>query len=362
MHIAVDGSFWGGQERGVAIATRRLWSSFLQRTHPSRTTVFAPASLKPLMPSASLVPVGPLRGASKLAWQHLILPRLLHEQGVDLLYCPCYTAPLAVSCRLIITVHDLIAWTHPQLAGWKNALHLRLLIGHGARRAEAVCVPTEYVRRSVVDRFNILPNKVFVVPWGVDADITPLPGHSAAQQVFQQFGVDEPFILFCGCVEAKKNLQSVIRASAEAGILLLIVGPWISSSSTILFDASRATGSRWRYLGYVSAADLGALYSAATALIFPSETEGFGLPPIEAMHCGCPVIASNAPALLEVCGGAAIHVPHWDTPTLAASLHAVATNLDLRESLVTRGLARAAHFSWATAVDCFAEAVHYAQR
>lgn len=358
----MDGSFWGGQERGVAIATRRLWFAFLHRVTSPRVTVFAPAAFTPQMPQASLKPVGPLTGATRFAWQQIVLPVLVRQQRVDLLHCPCYTAPVAVSCRLVITVHDLIAWTHPSLAGWRNALHFRLLLGHGVRRANAVCVPTDFVRRSVIDQFGIPPKKVFVVPWGVDDEITPLFKDDAVREVSRRFDVHEPFILFCGCVEAKKNLKAAIWASNEAGLLLLVVGPRIPRSGSVCPEESRTAGGRCRYLGYVSTPDLSALYSAATALVIPSYVEGFGLPAIEAMRCGCPVIASNAPALLEVCGGAAIHVPARDTSALAAALRALAISRALRESLAARGTGRASKFNWATAIDRFNEALYYAGR
>jgi glycosyltransferase involved in cell wall biosynthesis len=361
MHIGVDGSFWGGQERGVAVATRRLWTSYLERTPTQRVTVFASGVHASEMPNASLMPVGPLTPISRIAWQQVILPALGREQGVELLHCPCYTAPLALSCKFVVTVHDLIAWTHPRLAGWRNALHFRLLVGRGIRRAGAVCVPSEFIRRSVIDYFGIPRGKVFVVPWGVDMEIARAPRDIATATVRQRFNVTEPFVLFCGCIEPKKNLSVAIRACAEAGLLLLVVGPPVRASHGVLSAEGRASQRCWRYLGYVTPSDLSALYSAATALVFPSYTEGFGLPTVEAMSCGCPVIASDAPALREVCGGAAIHVPPCDVSALVASLCAVSTDCALRDSLVERGIARSGHFNWANAVDSFSEALHYAE-
>jgi glycosyltransferase involved in cell wall biosynthesis len=360
MHIAVDGSSWGGQERGVAVAARRLWSAFLKYEPPRQATVFASESHRSQMPRATVFPVGPLSGARKIAWQQCVLPGLVRKQDVDILHCPCYTAPVAAACRLVITVHDLIAWTNPALAGWKNALHLRLLVGHGVRRANAVCVPTDFVRRCVIEQFAIPARKVFVVPWGVDADISPLASDQAADQVWRRFGIDEPYILFCGCIEAKKNLQTAVQASAEAGILLLIAGPWISGSRSVLSEKS-CGGGRWSYLGYVSPSDLGALYSAAVALVAPSYVEGFGLSAVEAMRCGCPVVASDCPALREVCGRAAIHVPYHHIPGFASSLRALAGDRVLRDDLIARGTARAAFFNWAAASARFAEAIHYAE-
>jgi glycosyltransferase involved in cell wall biosynthesis len=358
MHIAVDGSFWGGQERGVAAATRRLWSAYLERASPRDVTIFAPAAQVPAIPRAAHVRIGPLSGGPRILWQHFVLPRLLRKRGVELLHCPCYTMPLSAPCGVVLTVHDLIVWTHPRLAGWRNTLHFRLLVGNSIRRAKAICVPTETVRRAVINRFDVAGGKVFVVPWGVDAGIIPRTGEDAVTAVRYRFGIDEPFVLFCGCIEAKKNVQAAIRTAAEAGVLLLLVGPWIAGSRAELPE--RSADGRWRYLGHVTAAELSGLYSAATALLLPSFVEGFGLPAVEAMRCGCPVIASTDLALREVCGGAAMHVPPHDANAWATALRVLLSDRALRDDLSLRGRERAAQFTWANAADRFAEALHSA--
>jgi glycosyltransferase involved in cell wall biosynthesis len=360
MHIAVDGSGWGGQERGVAAAGRRLWSSYLEFARPPQVTIFAPSSLRTLLRAASYVEVGTLSKAKRLTWQQCVLPLLVRRRGIELLHCPSYTAPIAKPCRSIVTVHDLIAWTHPRLVGWRNALHLRSIASRGIRDADAICVPTDIVRRSLVDRFDVPASKVFVVPWGVDAELNPVPRPAAEREISRRFNVDEPFALFCGCIERKKNLAMAMQACADVGILLLIVGPWVSGSSAVMRECSREAGARWRYLGYVSASELGALYSTAAALVYPSFVEGFGLPTIEAMRCGCPVVASDDAALREVCGGAALHLPASNRGAWATALRAASGDHALRADLRGRGLERAARFTWSATVDRFAEAVRHA--
>ena len=357
--IAVDGSFWGGQERGVAVSTRQLWRALLERPLASRATVFAPSAPAWEADRTSHVAVGPLSGARRVFWQQLVLPVLLRARGIDLLHCPCYTAPLAASCRLVVTVHDLIAWTHPDHAGRANALHLRTMVAASVRRAHAITVPTDVVRRAVIDHFGVSSSKIFVVPWGVDAEIVAWPREDAAREVREQFGVDEPFVMFCGCIERKKNLSAALHAAADAGLPLLVVGPWLRGSAAMVANTGQA---RWRYLGYVPARTLGALYSAATVLVLPSHVEGFGIPAIEAMRCRCPVITSATPALEEVCGGAALHVAASDAAGLAGAINAVRSDHTLRHSLVARGVERAAHFTWAAAVDRFSDALAHAGR
>jgi glycosyltransferase involved in cell wall biosynthesis len=362
MHIGVDGSIWGGQERGVAVSTRRLWSSYLQQTAKPHVTIFAAAGHEQQMPEASFVAVGPLSPLPRIAWQQLVLPRLVREKDIEILHCPGYTAPVTANCRVVVTVHDLIVWTHPQLVSWRNIVHFRVLVGRSIRRAEAICVPTDFVRRMIIERFGISPRKVFVVPWGVNAELPVWSRETALSEVERRFGVNDPFVLFCGCIERKKNLETAIQACAQAGLRLLIVGPSIAGSSRLLSHADQSTSSHWNYLGYVSSSDLSALYSAAEALIAPSYVEGFGLPAIEAMSLGCPVVAADFPVFREVCGAAALYAPCSDSAALARVLQSLVTDRALRNSLAERGRAHAQNFTWTNSVSRFSEALHYAAR
>ena len=362
MHIAVDGSSWGGRERGVAVATRRLWSAFLDNELAAKVTTFAPESCANSVSKGSMFHVGPLKGMRKLVWQQLELPIWLLRKRVDLLFNPCYTVPVAGRCRTVVFVHDLIALTHRDLVGWQNAVHLRVALGRSIRQASAVCVPTEFVRAQVIARFGVPPSGVFVVPWGVDCEIEPVAGSEAQQQVRKRFGIDHPFVLFCGCIEAKKNLECAKRGCAMAGLPLVAVGPWIGASRAVVGRLDPGLRRAWRYTGYVSAAELSALYSCATALVLTSHTEGFGLPAVEAMRCGCPVIATDAPAVREVCGGAAIHFDPRDAAQLCRALRDVAASRMLRTELSCRGIARATELTWHRAAAQFREAINYAYR
>lgn len=344
----------------MAVSTRRLWSSYLQQTSKPHVTIFAAAGHEQQMPCASFVPVGPLSPLPRIAWQQFVLPRLVRDRGIELLHCPNYTAPLRSNCRVILTVHDLIVWTHPQLVSWRNLAHFRMLVGRSIRRAEAVCVPTAFVRRALLERFGVSRCKVFVVPWGVNAELTVWSKEGALREVERRFNVTDPFVLFCGCLERKKNLETAIQACGQAGLRLLIVGPSISGSKRLLADMAPSSSSRWDYLGYVSTRDLSALYSAAAALIAPSYAEGFGLPAIEAMSLGCPVVAADFPAFREICGAAAMYASTSASAAFARAVRSVVTNRDLRSSMVNRGRAQAEHFTWTNSVSCFSEALHYA--
>lgn len=356
MNLAVDGSCWGGHERGVAVSTRRLWRAVLRRDDAPRPTMFARSALAAQLEPARVIDVGPFTGPRRFVWQQAVLPRLLREHQVDLLHCPSYTAPVAARCRTIVTIHDLIAWTHPHLAGWRNALHLRTLVGCTVHHASAICVPTKVVARDVVATFGVPRSKVFVVAWGVDEELVPRPREAATRDVAHRFEIREPFALFCGCIEPKKNVSTAIDAVRDAGISLVTVGPTIASSRSTLQRGPV------RHLGYVSGPELSALYCAATALLAPSIVEGFGMPTIEAMRCGCPVVASDIPALREVCGDAAIFAPFDNPGQFAAALRSIMMDAVYRTELVGRGRERAAQFSWQSSAASFSSALQHATR
>jgi len=362
VHIAVDGSSWGGQERGVAVATRRLWFAFLEAASLGHVTTFAPQSCARFMSTGSFFAVGPLSGMRKFVWQQIQLPPLLRSRHVDLLFCPCYTIPIGGNCRTVVSVHDLIALSHWNLVGWKNAVHFRITLGRSIKQADAVCVPTEFVRSQIIARFGVPKKKVFVVPWGVNSEIERTPRSEAEIKIWTRFGIDRPFVLFCGCIEAKKNVEAAIRGCAMAGLPLVVAGPWISSSHAIVSRLEPSLSRCWRYVGYVSTGELSALYSAAIALVVTSHSEGFGLPAVEAMRCGCPVIATDAPAVREVCRGAAIHVDARDPVQLACTLRELVGSPSFRSELSLRGLARAKELTWRRAAASFSEAVAFANR
>jgi len=358
LHIAADGSSWGGEERGVAVAARRLWTAFLDQSPSVRATVFVPADFRAEMRNVAVVAVPRFGGAGRFIWQQLALPWLARRHRVDVLVCPCYTAPVVYSGKLVLFVHDLIAWTHPRLAGWRNASHLQLTVGTALRKAAAICVPTQVVKDSIIRRFGAPPDKLFVTPWGVDAGIVQMPRQVAEEHIRLRFGIEMPFAFFCGCVEPKKNLAFAVRAAAAAGILLLAAGPLVAGSQRQMPPGAAAES--FRHLGHVSERDLSALYSAAVALLVPSLAEGFGIPALEAMRCGTPVIASDIPALREVCGGSALLLPLHDPSLWADALRRIIQDSSLHCDLAARGLTRAAPFTWTAAVARFREAVEYA--
>ena len=368
MRIGIDGMIWGGEERGVATATRRLILEFASvcRAHELVVIVSDPRVHEQFLTSSNsnveVVRYGRRTGVQRILWQQLGLPRLVRKLHLDILYCPCYTVPMLTGVRTVVTVHDVIASKRPDVCRAGNRLHLRLLLGPSMRRASCITVPTNSVKLDVLAEFAVSDQQVAVVPWGVDMEIAPVEPEQARRFVRGRFGIVEAYALFAGCLERKKNLATAVEACRKAGIRLVIVGPRESGQVRLEAAARQWPHEGVSQLGYVSNTELSALYSAARVFVFPSHIEGFGLPVIEAMHCGVPVVTSDAPAIREVTGGAAMHESASDPVAMARALERVLTDSVLREELSARGRERAAEFTWKRAANLFAEVLERAVR
>jgi glycosyltransferase involved in cell wall biosynthesis len=294
------------------------------------------------------VPMG--RGAiARHLWEQFHLPGLARRHGVDWLYNPINTAPLGVK-RQVVVIHDA-AFLTPQAS---QTLAFRAaytqLVRRIVQQAHGVITVSEFSRGELITRLGARPEQVRVVPNGVSPGFRPMP----TDHVRAAHGLPDRYLLFVGSLEPRKNLRTLlaaVRRLAESGRLddhrLVLVGcAGANFRDDGLAQAIAEAGPLVQRLGYVADQDLPALYAGASAFIYPSLYEGFGLPPLEAMACGAPVIASDATALPEVVGEAGLLFPPHDVDALADAIQRVISDAALRGELTRRGLARAAGFSW----------------
>ena len=259
----------------------------------------------------------------RMAWS---LPRLLHRLGPELAHFQ-HAVPLGWKGRTVVTVHDLSFERDPAAMGRLDRATFRWAVPRAVRQADQVLAVSERTKRDVVELYGVPEAKVTVTPNGVDPAFFPDRRRPDAH---------EPYLLFVGAIQRRKDPLAALAAAREVGLPLVVAGP---EKEPELAHELRAGGADLR--GYVPTPDLADLYRGAAALVFPSRYEGFGLPALEAMASGTPVVAADEPALREVAGDAAVYAGDGD---FAA---AVRLALDEREARVEAGLERARLFSWA---------------
>jgi glycosyltransferase involved in cell wall biosynthesis len=273
-------------------------------------------------------------------------------RGVDVVHAPTLLAPTGTSVPLVVTAHDAVPWTHPETLTPRGVAWHRRMAERVAARADAVVVPTRAVADALVGYLD-LPH-VVVIGEGVSGD---LARPADAGERARRLGLpDGGFLLTLATLEPRKGLDVLIAALARAGapdLPLLIVGQpgWGGVDPEDLARREGLPEGRVRALGKLSDADLATVLDRATALVMPSRAEGFGLPVLEAMAAGTPVVCSADPALAEVGGDAVRTAPVGDAAALAEQLGVVLGDAALRADMVTRGRERAATYTWARAAD-----------
>jgi glycosyltransferase involved in cell wall biosynthesis len=280
------------------------------------------------------------------------IPLAVAREHVDVLHAQ-YVGPPLCTAPVVVSVHDISFERYPQFFTGGQLRHLRILVPPAARRAAAVLTLSEFSRQDIVRRYCVPPERVIVTPCAADPMFGHVHDEARLAAVRTRYGTGDRFILCVSNVQPRKNLQTLITAYVrlrQAGAIshkLVLVGRkgWLYDDT---FALARTSGyaDELVFTGYVPDEDLVALYNAAELFVYPSIFEGFGLPALEAMACGTPVITSNTSALPETVGDAALMVNPLDVDALAGVIAAVLRDDDLRTRLRAQGIEHAATFSW----------------
>lgn len=286
----------------------------------------------------------------RIPWEQLLAPLLLRWNGAHLFHGTLNVAPLACSVPSIVTIHDLAFIRFPGTFRSYNRTYLDFATRISARRATRILAVSEHTRREVVGLLGVPPERVVVTPNAARAHFRP-PDPAALAAFRTQRSLPERFVLYVGTLEPRKNLTTLLEAYsriAQEHRVPLLVGGGKGWMYAPVFERLETLGLRDQvhFVGYIEEQELPLWYAAATLFVFPSLYEGFGMPPLEAMACGTPVVTSNRSSLPEVVGDAGLMVSPTDVDALATAIARLLTDAALREVLRERGLERARLFSW----------------
>jgi glycosyltransferase involved in cell wall biosynthesis len=286
--------------------------------------------------------------------EQLLVPMDLRRERVDLFHAPHYVLPPLTPVRSVVTIHDCIHLRFPQYIPHKlGYAYARASLWFATHRSSRIMTVSEASKRDILRYFRVPAAKIDVIHNAIDERFGRMPAEEEIARVRERYQLNDPFVLYAGNIKPHKNLERLIEAfhMLRRGDLehvkLLIIGDEISKYATLRRAVHRyKLHKHVRFFGFVPDETLAVLYRLASVFVFPSLYEGFGLPPLEAMASGTPVVTSNVSSLPEVVGDAALLVDPYEPEAIAQAMREVLTDQALRDSLVRKGLARVGLFSW----------------
>ncbi|HVF11519.1 MAG TPA: glycosyltransferase family 1 protein [Actinomycetota bacterium] len=288
--------------------------------------------------------------AMRIAVEHSWLPMQLARRKIDIVHHGVGTTPFLKTIPEAVTIHDIQFRHYPKNFVMGKRMWLSVNVPHTLKRCRVICVPSLWVQNDLAEKFGVSEHKVAVVPFGSEDLFGPDP--ASAEEIREEYRLERPFFFFPGRAYPHKNHKFLIKAFApiaHRADLIFTGPPWFTDGD--IADAAGTVGSAVRHLGRVPRRHLAGLYSAASALAYPTRFEGFGAPALEAMAQGCPVIASNVTAVPEVVGQAGILLDPDDTEAWTRAMTSLLDDPELKRNFSEAGRERAARFSWERAAD-----------
>jgi len=366
MQIALNAWFWDSPTTGSGQYTRRLVEHLAAVAPDLEIVLVAPEDKipnpKPQTPNIQFrLTANRYRlpaALGKVWFEQVAFPRACARLGADVAHVPYWAPPIRPTVPTVVTIHDLIPLLLREYRGGPLVRLYTALVGTAARSAALVLTDSEASRRDIVAHLALPSERVRVVYLAADERYTPEPSSLPGGSRKGVHDLPERYVLYLGGFDVRKNVVTALRAYRRAGPAigegcpLVIAGRLPEQDTPFAPDPRRLAREQGvderfvRFIGFVDEADKPALYRGAVALIFPSRYEGFGLPPLEALACGTPVVGSDATSIPEVVGDAGVLLPPDDAEGMAGALIRLATDDGFRAELSRRALAQAARFSW----------------
>ncbi len=358
--LLFDARFITPQMTGVGYCTERLLLALRERSSEIELHVvyFDPIAPSLLDRNSIKAPVRFDDHPSGDFWRNFSLPRLMSARKIDLFHGPAfYGIQRKLKIPQLITIHDMAVFDRPDTFSRRFAWYFRRVIASACRRATRLVTSTRFVAGQIEQRFPDTRDRISVVPYGVSSEFRET--HSGASRDFKlEWSLPDRYILDVATIEPRKNILTLLNAYAIyrrrcATPLPLIIAGKDGYQAEMIKKRARESDIEGsvRFLGYVSNSDIAHLYRLATMLVFPSLYEGFGLPILEAMASGCPVIASNVTSLPEVCGNAAMLIDPMSTTAISSAMLTLTEQENIRQDLIARGFSHVEGLTWADVTD-----------
>ena len=352
LRIGIDGRAFASPAAGIRRYVHGLTRALLALGEPLAVVALGGRDSSALPAGAGRV-AEPPHPPTNLGWTLVGLPHAAHRAAVDVIHAPAYTAPFWSPVPVVLTIHDVSYERHPQWYPYRRDWARRAFYRRSAHAASHILTVSSFSAAEIVAAYRIRPERMTVAPLGVDDGFSPADPHLPAEL---PAGVTSPYLLHVGDLHERRNLAMLVDAvlaarrglGARQALSLVLAGTDRGVGDAVCAIAARAgVADAVVRLGPVSETRLRTLYRSAIALTYPSLYEGFGLPLIEAMACGTPVIASTAASMPEVLGEAGLLVDPADGQAWTRAIIDVVNNGQTRDRLRTAGLRRAAQFTWA---------------
>ncbi len=352
MRIGIDGIPLATPKTGIGHYTYELARSLAHIAPEHEFELIAPVPIDIPSPPKNLRTVLGRTGALRRRWWTIGLPLHVHENKLQLFHGTNYMVPLWQRCLTVVTIHDLSLLLHSETHREDLVRRAERRLPAMSRIASHILTDSEAVKNEIIEHLMVRPEKITAVPLAARPAFVPVTRERTVE-VRQRLAVEDDFILFVGTVEPRKNLITLVRAFDEVlrntalRPQLVVAGQkgWLSEDLYTHVEKSDVRD-RILFTGYISDTDLAALYSSCSVSVYPSLYEGFGLPPLEAMACGAPVITSRIPVIMETVAGAARLVEPTSLSQLAQALVEMLSNGAVRDHYSSVGRERAAEFTW----------------
>jgi glycosyltransferase involved in cell wall biosynthesis len=359
MRITINAWFWDSPTTGSGQYTRRLVESLAAFYADLQIVLVTPTSEEQSYPTSCILHPVPCSRSNlgKVWFEQFAFPKVCARLGADVAHVPYWAPPLHSSIPTVVTIHDLIPLLLREYRGGPLVRFYTALVSTTAQNAALVLTDSEASRRDILTHLHLPPERVRAIPLATDGCYHPEPESDDAA-VRARYGLPDRYVLYLGGFDVRKNVAIVLATYRWAGTAigegcpLVIAGRLPEKDTAFAPDPRRLAQEQGiderfvRFVSPVDEADKPTLYRGAVAFIFPSRYEGFGLPPLEALACGTPVVGSNAASIPEVVGNAGVLLPPDDAEGMAGALIQLAIDDDFRAEMSRRALAQAARFSW----------------